>query len=411
MYLVKKWIAAIALVSGMMLNAQTPQFKVIGYVPNWIDVESFAKSFNYNNVTHVNYAFQNPDANGNLIESNTGLNTLVSKAHENNVKVMISIGGAAGAEGSTKTNFQNLIKTEELRAGFIHKIMEYVRKYNLDGVDIDQEGPAINNDYTPFISQLRDSLIVDSLFISAAVGWGGDKIENSVLPLFDWICIMAYDLTGPWNMNNPGPHSPYSYAASTINHWIGRGVKKENLVLGVPFYGYDFSIENGYTAYKDIIARFPNAFKTDQVNNIFYNGMPTIQKKTQLAMQKTSGVMIWELSQDVSGEKSLLQVINNTIDSIDINIDSIEVVGIKANIGYNEDICIYPNPAKDYLMLQFKNHIADNYIVTNQIGQTLLKGFVEGTEVCINVKSLNAGVYFIKLTSVDSNYCQKFVVR
>jgi GH18 family chitinase len=46
---------------------------------------------------------------------------------------------------------------------------------------------------------------------------------------------------------------------------------------------------------------------------VFYNGIPTIQAKTQLALQRASGIMIWELSQDTMDETSLLNAIFQTV--------------------------------------------------------------------------------------------------
>ena len=46
---------------------------------------------------------------------------------------------------------------------------------------------------------------------------------------------------------------------------------------------------------------------------ITYNGKPTIRKKTRLALKEGAGVMIWEMSQDVQGEHSLLKVIDDEI--------------------------------------------------------------------------------------------------
>ncbi len=43
---------------------------------------------------------------------------------------------------------------------------------------------------------------------------------------------------------------------------------------------------------------------------MYYNGIPTIKNKTQLAMKKAAGIMIWEITYDLpSGRKSLLNAI------------------------------------------------------------------------------------------------------
>ena len=45
----------------------------------------------------------------------------------------------------------------------------------------------------------------------------------------------------------------------------------------------------------------------------YYNGIPTIVKKTELAKQKLGGVMIWEIASDTAGDLSLLRALDQTI--------------------------------------------------------------------------------------------------
>jgi len=44
---------------------------------------------------------------------------------------------------------------------------------------------------------------------------------------------------------------------------------------------------------------------------VYYNGINTIKQKTQFALkEKMAGVMIWEISQDLNDDRSLLKAIN-----------------------------------------------------------------------------------------------------
>ena len=54
------------------------------------------------------------------------------------------------------------------------------------------------------------------------------------------------------------------------------------------------------------------AENSDQVDEIYYNGIDTMVKKVQLAKDsETSGIMIWEITQDVDSndDRSLLKAI------------------------------------------------------------------------------------------------------
>jgi GH18 family chitinase len=390
------------------LNGQTSSFRIVGYVPNWIDVSSFTQNFNFKQVTHINYAFQNPNSTGDLVESNTGLTILIEKAHQNNVKVLISLGGAGSADAPVRTYYQDLISTSAKRANFIHKIVIYLNKFKLDGLDVDEEGPAINSNYGAFIKQLADSLKPQGKLLTAAVGWGAENIPNSCLPLFDWVNLMSYDLTGSWDLNNPGQHSPYWYAQQMIKEWKIRGVKKENLCLGLPFYGYGFYKMPGSYNYIDILARFPEAWQKDQVGDtIYYNGMSTIWKKTKLAMNETSGVMIWELSNDVKSEKSLLKVISSTVDSLKTSTSN--------NLKKPKGISIYPNPAGNELVIDHLNSLKTSSIeVLNLLGELKKTFYSEngtGKISRIDISSLANGAYICRLNSPEGIYSGLFLKK
>ncbi|MBL7966523.1 MAG: T9SS type A sorting domain-containing protein [Prolixibacteraceae bacterium] len=387
------------------LLAQSKSFRIVGYIPNYRNVETFTKDFDFSRVTHLNYAFQNPDASGNLTSSSNGLSQLVEKAHLNNVKVLVSIGGGGAATGTAKDIFVNLIKTTQSRAAFIGKIVSYLKNYKLDGLDVDIEGPAINSDYGAFVRQLADSLRPKGLLLTAAVGWGAENIPNTVLPLFDYITLMAYDYTGNWDPSRPGQHSPYWYADKMIRDWLARGVKKENLCLGLPFYGYGFYKSLGSYSYEKILTTYPDAWKTDQVGDtIYYNGKSTIWKKTKLALGKTSGVMVWELSQDAKGENSLLKVIKQTVDSM-------AVMGFPI-YAENQPIKIYPNPAQNHLIIE--GLISENPIKIElyDIQGSLIKSYQfkqPDGRIRIKINSLNSGKYLCRITMAENLYSRMFV--
>lgn len=391
------------------LMAQPVPFRIIGYVPNWIDVNSFAQNFDYKQVTHLNYAFQNPDATGSLSSSNTGLTTLVSKAHQNNVKVLISIGGGSAASDPIKTNFLNQITTADKRAAFISKILEYVYRFDLDGLDVDEEGPAINSNYGAFIKQLADSLKPKGLLLTTAVGWGNENIPNSVFQYFDFITLMSYDLTGTWDLNNPGQHSPYWYAQKMITDLKKRGAKKEQLCLGVPFYGYGFYKKNGYLPYSEILSKYPDAWSKDQVGDtIYYNGMNTIWKKTRLAIAECSGVMIWELSLDTKGDKSLLKVISATVDSL-------KTTGFSKVASPKSKLKIYPNPAKNVIFLEIPQTSDKNIIMIYAVNGSLIKSLsinkYTGSKVGIDISDLNSGTYICSLLNGNNKFSNDFLKR
>ena len=125
---------------------------------------------------------------------------------------------------------------------------------------------------------------------------------------------MVYDKTGIWRPNQIGPHSPYSYAEEAIRFWtVEKKIPAERIILGVPFYGFDFTPPARYISFKEIIDIDASNGYRDSIDMKYYNGIPTIVKKTELAKSNLGGVMIWEIAYDVKGEMSLLRALDQTI--------------------------------------------------------------------------------------------------
>ena len=303
------WFDASISISAADADADADvDFMIIGYFPTWGSYDANLARLDFSKVTHINIAFGNPNGSGIIEEnlSNSQISSLVTQAHAAGVKVLISLGGAIAPTYETWLNNAN-------RANFVVGLMNYVSTHQLDGVDVDLEGGNIPSGYGAFIQDLSDQLHPQDKLVTAALGtWYSEEIPSSALGLFDWINLMSYDVTGSWAPNNPGPHSPYSKAVADLAHWKGRGVAANRLTVGVPFYGYDFDNNAAYIAYSAIAAAHPGAENQDQVNNIYYNGIPTIKEKTTLAKNEAGGIMIWELTMDVdiADSRSLLQALN-----------------------------------------------------------------------------------------------------
>lgn len=56
-----------------------------------------------------------------------------------------------------------------------------------------------------------------------------------------------------------------------------------------------------------------NAAQVDQYKDYKYNGIPTMQVKTEYAIKYGAGIMIWEISHDAPNRLSLLQAIGKKL--------------------------------------------------------------------------------------------------
>jgi len=312
-------VAALMTISGAAHAADMPHKLVVAYVPNWGDVRRLAGAIDYDKLTHINIAFENPTDDTGTLSFDKKDDLLITKAHAKNVKVLISIGGGSASGDKTLLARYFALLTAPQRPGFVARLTDYVVAHHLDGLDVDIEGPSIGPDYGAFITDLSAALKAKGKLLTAALsqGYGGDKVPDTVFTQLDFVNIMAYDGAGFWNPNAPGQHSSIDFAKSNVAYWLDRGLSKDKAVLGVPFYGYGFgkAFREGDYSYSEIVNKYPGAEKLDQVGaTIWYNGIPTIQAKAQYVVDnQLAGIMIWSLDADVKGDRSLLDALHKTL--------------------------------------------------------------------------------------------------
>ena len=289
-------------------------FKVVGYLGG----DNFKRidELELNRLTYLNLAFANPDKDGNLVfDGNFDITPVVKKGHEAGLKVFVSLAGG----GRPDTAVWKSVLLPENRSAFVKHILEYVEKNNLDGVDVDIEWnllPTILDLYNPFVVELKQALHSKGKGITSALGATQlhEAISRDALDAYDFINVMVYDKTGIWRPDDIGPHSPYSYAEEAIVFWTQTmKVPADRIILGVPFYGFDFTPPARYIDFSEIIQGNPSLAYQDSAGMRFYNGIPTIVKKTELAKQKLGGVMIWEIASDTTDDLSLLRALDQTI--------------------------------------------------------------------------------------------------
>lgn len=296
-------------------------FKIVGYyflnAALSDSVHADSSYLFFNKITHLNIAFINPDSSGNFNQT-LPIDTLIKKGHQKKVKVLASIAGGGFHP------YYHVLLQDINRKAFIQNLLSLVKRYDLDGIDIDLEGDNIDSNYQHFVIELASSLKAHKKLITAAIATiYKDQLPDKALKQFDFINIMSYDQTGPWQPARPGNHSPYIMAEADLDYWHNvRSIPKEKLVLGLPFYGYGFgAIDSPVVSmsYKQIVSFFPNPPPSDTLqlpNNVimYFNNLETIKKKTRLALQKAAGVMIWQLLGDAEGDLSLLNAINEVIE-------------------------------------------------------------------------------------------------
>lgn len=312
-------------------NIQQPY--VVAYLPMW----NMPYVPDWSKITHVCLAFGIVNADGTVnMERIDEHKYIIEQARKNDVKALLSIGGGGSR------NFSAAIVDAPTRRKLVDNLVEITKSYHLDGIDVDYEewdggpGGASESDLQRRESlellyrELREELGADKL-ITAAVNasWdnGGSGLyncfNNTMHQYLDFVSLMIYDETGPWSGTRTGPHSGWDFFENAISHWLtNRQLPREKLVVGVPFYGYQFS-KRGYAAdaqgisYRKILEMFPDedAHLKDSVGLLYYDGLPTIIRKAEIVKNdQLGGIMFWEITQDTDiPEKSLLNAIYYTL--------------------------------------------------------------------------------------------------
>lgn len=315
-------ILNVCLYPNYIFAQDTDDFKVVAYCSDLFK-DPVETNIQYDKVTHIIYAFLIPKEDGSFVpvKKPDELKKLVKKGHENNVKVLIAVGGWFDeAYAPLDNRFEKIAASDKLRSNFVNNLNKFVEKYNLDGVEIDWEYPDLGQsslNYEKLILELNSKLKENNKYLTAALNgaWSkeeGPEVSKSVTPKclesFDWISIMAYD------MNNE-QHSPFWFADTSIEYWLNRSVPQSKIVIGIPFYAHptnptwkvyrDFVKEDSENAYKD----------TATIDGIkyYYNGINTVKEKTRLALNKASGVMLFDVNEDTLDDLSLVKSINDVI--------------------------------------------------------------------------------------------------
>lgn len=170
------------------------------------------------------------------------------------VKTLIAIGG--WNEGSKK--YSAMASSAPTRDTFVDSVLDFLNKYNFDGIDIDWEFPGSNgghandrNNFNALLRQLRDQLSSVGKMLTLAVSANPRTIQSgydiqTIVGLVDYISVMSYDYHGAFD-NYTGHNAPLFAreddvdptfnVAFGINYWISNGAPAEKLNMGLPLYG------------------------------------------------------------------------------------------------------------------------------------------------------------------------------
>uniref|UniRef100_A0AAG5DHK2 chitinase n=1 Tax=Anopheles atroparvus TaxID=41427 RepID=A0AAG5DHK2_ANOAO len=259
------------------VSSGNDDYKVVCYFTNWAWYRQGDGKYTPDDIdstlcTHIVYGFAVLDRESLTIKTHDSWADIDNRFYERVVeqkrkgtKVTLALGGWNDSLGD---KYSKLVRDPSARARFVKQAVEFIEKYDFDGLDLDWEYPVCwqvdcqkgypdeKEGFALLVQELAVAFRPRSWLLSAAVSPSKMVIDAGYdVPMlaeyFDWIAVMTYDFHGNWDKQTghvaplyyyPGDTYDYFNANFTINYWIEKGAPSRKLVMGMPLYGQSFSL-------------------------------------------------------------------------------------------------------------------------------------------------------------------------
>lgn len=182
----------------------------------------------------------------------------ITRTHINGADFTVTIAALNNAR------IESILDSEDAQTTLINEIIELVKTNKLDGVNVDFEyfgepEEVYRTAFTQFSKNLATQLKTKvpgselTLSLMPLAGRENGIYEFAKLaPLFDRFLGMSYDFYGE-NSDIAGPISPMKgfkenkifFDMETMYEDFAKVLPKEKIIMGVPYYGWDWAVEDG----------------------------------------------------------------------------------------------------------------------------------------------------------------------
>lgn len=181
------------------------------------------------------------------------MDRVIARAHGAGAKVLLTV-TRFGWTDSTYRSSVKLLETATARDRLAHEIADEVARRGVDGVALDFEPipRAVKQQFVTFVHQVRVALDAKHAGLNltvAATGYIANYDAGGIVRAgADAIFIMAYHYHGSWS-SSTGNISPLKRPGydlrDTIDTFEADGAPASKLILGLPYYGYEWSTVTG----------------------------------------------------------------------------------------------------------------------------------------------------------------------
>lgn len=410
----------LAFAAGMCPGASgDTQTVVVGYFPSW---GVYERNYHVTNLpadelTHVLYAFAQPVYNpttdvasvvsfdsycdvelmypGDIWEQplKGSFNQLRKlKLRYPHLKTLISVGG-----WTLSGLFSDIAASSNARLTFASSCVSYMTNYGFDGIDLDWEfpveggasytkhRPADADNFVLLLQEMRSRLNTrsqaDGRPYWLTIATDGDPRHlatryriAATAPLVDWISVMTYNFASTSDKKtghnaplyaNPGQPYLELNVDSSIQAYLTNGVPRQQIVMGVPFYGHGYKnvaptnnglfqfhggataegswnepgnfdyrdlrdgaaghpyiVSGGFSNYWDAYTSTPYLFNPTSLVLIAYDDERSVRLKAEYARTHSlRGAMIWSLDSDTA-DRALLRSLYRVLFPLQMNVET-----------------------------------------------------------------------------------------
>ncbi len=229
---------------------------------------------------------------------------------------------------NSQLEMHNLLVNPQAVQNIVSQIEILVRTYNYDGFHIDFEDmlPQDRPYLTAFMALLSDRLRARSKLVTMAVaakyedasnGWAAPYDYAALAPYLDLVSIMTYDFNYSGSQN--GPVAPISWV-NAVARYAAAQFGSGKVLLGIPFYGYDWNLSRGGQAIAqdyattqniveqlngipnfDVAAQSPYVeyYENGNLHRVWYENPRSVAAKLEILQRNNlGGWAVWRLGQE-----------------------------------------------------------------------------------------------------------------
>lgn len=314
-------------------SAPLGSHEVFGYAPYWTLPE--AQGFDVQDLTTLAYFSIGVNGDGSLDESGPGWNgyqsqdlvDLINRAHAAGDRVVLAV------TCFDQSALDRLTSDPTAPARLSAALIAAVQAKSMDGVNLDFEGLGSHDraGLTALVTQVSAAVhaanphwqVSVATYASAATDTAGFYDVAAMAPAVDAFFVMAYDMNSKSVPSATSPlFGPGATDASVVEGFLSV-VPASKVILGLPYYGYDWPTTNGtipatatggesplsysaiktagHPSYWDPVTSTPwTSYKVgDQWHVTYYDDPTSMALKAQLANYfHLAGVGIWALGMD-----------------------------------------------------------------------------------------------------------------